>query len=353
MPDNTRGILPLTGDGITFGHLDLIDRAATRCTHLTVAFLENPNKAGTTVFIPQERFSHAEYLVATFLPQHNITVITSNECLTDCFLRYGCDVVFRGIRTVHDRQAEERELLYHEQILPGITARTVFIEANPALAHIESTVVRRFAEQHFDASAMVPLFIQARLWRKLHGQKVVGITGTTTPNVRNHLEKALTVLCEAHIPAHHISLTELANEFMCEDSPGIKVLQQKIGRAEPNSPESHEAHALFNAHLYRHYRHTLKGRQGVILVSYDYLVEDHLNHWVNNNVIVITDEESTAPSAPRTFGESWPHDRKHRTALERATHDHYGLVLNYPLTATTLPEGLGAIIEAKVRSGAL
>ena len=46
-----RGLLSLSFDPITFGHVDIINRAMQQCEHLIVAVLNNPDKKSSYVFV--------------------------------------------------------------------------------------------------------------------------------------------------------------------------------------------------------------------------------------------------------------------------------------------------------------
>jgi len=356
MKQYRRGILPLSGDPLTWGHLDIIKRAGEQCDYLVLAILHNPAKIGSCVFDEQERIKHVERVIKDFCPCVEAVVLSSEESMTDMLLRENCDVVFRGARDEHDRRYEEQQLVYHEMVFPGMRNRTVILEADPNLKHVQSTVARNFAVQHLDATGLVPMFIQARLWRRIHKQKVIGVTGIPGVGKTTLIKATIQAVRENKLPAHHVVLNDLMETLLAEDSPGAKALKMRLdAHSESLFPELPEdLRTLLFAHLSRHYRQALKGRSGIVFVEGSYLAEDDLLHWVNNNIVVVTRSSfSSSDGSTRTTGETWDSDRKLAFCKENAERDKYGLVFSFKHEKNNFSKGLGGIIVAKTRNGEL
>jgi len=343
-----RGLLPLSGDPITYGHLDIIKRAMNNCQHLIVAVLNNPDKKSQYVFELDERLKLAEKSIADYCEADNFEVIGSEDSMIDIYLDYGCDVIYRGARDKQDAEYEKQQIRYYEMLLPGISNRVVIFKANPKLAHVQSTVVRNFAEQHLDATSMVSMYTQARLWRQIHGQKVFGITGNHGVGKTALIEAGLGVIRTDGMPAYHIDLQVLRKKVLEGKTPGIEKLKKEIADRPLNQCGA-ETKAIFMAHLSRLYRHELKGRKGIILVEDTHLIEDGLFHWVNNNIIIVT--STMHMSTPAGDDTCLSTDFKLQQARMVAEKDSYGVVFDFPNNEDTFTPGLGGIIVAKARGG--
>lgn len=113
----------------------------------------NPNKAGRLPLTERLKRLRA---AATGLG--NVTVAShTGGLLVDYCRRVGIDVVLRGVRGVRDLDYEmPMARMNHE--LAGV--ETFFIAADPALAHISSTLVTTMSQQdpvpHDAASELLP-----------------------------------------------------------------------------------------------------------------------------------------------------------------------------------------------------
>lgn len=350
-----RGLLPLSGDPITYGHLDIIQRAGKRCDELIVALLDNPGKANTYVFKVPERLKNLERAIAENCHDLNVTVMHSEDSTVDVFLTQGCDVLFRGARDKNDLEYEKQQLYYYDLIVPGMSDKTVILDANPRWKHVQSTVVRNFAQAHLDATAMIPMFIQARLWRHLHGQKVVGITGLPGVGKTTLIQAALPQIRADGMKAHHVDMNTVIKAMLEQNNQGIKELKEKLA-ANGDRPMAPDLRELFLQHLSRAYRQEITGRSGIVLVEYSYLLEDAMAHWVNNNVIVITSRDFLpAPDSERHTAPHWTADEKLAAAQRVADHDNYGMVLAFPNNrdASIVLDGIGPLLIAKARGGGI
>ncbi|MGI5451272.1 pantetheine-phosphate adenylyltransferase [Streptomyces sp. CA-243310] len=136
-----RALFPGSFDPITQGHQDILRRAALMFDEVVVCVMFNPNKTGRLPITERlDRLRSA----ATDLS--NVTVDShTGGLLVDYCRRVGVDVVIRGVRGVTDLEYE-MPMAHMNHELVGI--ETVFIAADPALAHISSTLVTAMGQQH-------------------------------------------------------------------------------------------------------------------------------------------------------------------------------------------------------------
>jgi len=148
-----RALFPGSFDPVTPGHQDVLRRAALLFDEVVVCVMFNANKTGR--FPVPERL---ERLRAAAADLSNVTVDShTGGLLVDYCRRAGIDVVIRGVRGASDLDYEmPMARMNHE--LAGV--ETFFIDADPALAHISSTLVtatsRRDRAPDDDASEPLP-----------------------------------------------------------------------------------------------------------------------------------------------------------------------------------------------------
>ncbi|MGW2780112.1 pantetheine-phosphate adenylyltransferase [Streptomyces populi] len=148
-----RALFPGSFDPVTPGHQDVLRRAAILFDEVVVCVMFNANKTGR--FPVPERL---ERLRAAAADLSNVTVDShTGGLLVDYCRRAGIDVVIRGVRGASDLDYEmPMARMNHE--LAGV--ETFFIAADPALAHVSSTLVtatsRRDRAPDDDASEPLP-----------------------------------------------------------------------------------------------------------------------------------------------------------------------------------------------------
>ncbi|MEW2287480.1 pantetheine-phosphate adenylyltransferase [Streptomyces sp. NPDC047841] len=129
-----RALFPGSFDPVTQGHQDVLRRASVLFDEVVVCVMSNSNKTGR--FPLTERLDR---LRAAATDLGNVTVDShTGGLLAEYCRRAGIDVVIRGVRGVRDLDHEmPMARMNHE--LAGV--ETFFIAADPALAHISSTLV--------------------------------------------------------------------------------------------------------------------------------------------------------------------------------------------------------------------
>ena len=169
MPDAAANIaiFPGTFDPVTYGHLDIIERAARLYARLIVAVGQNPLK--TEVFSADER---RDMLVEHTAAWHNIEVQTYSGLTVEFARTTGASVILRGIRDNVDLHAE-LEIATTNRIIDGI--ETVFLMTSGEHMLTSSTLIKQIVEiGRYDAtrlSRLVPLDVAERLKARLRDHK--------------------------------------------------------------------------------------------------------------------------------------------------------------------------------------
>jgi len=131
-------IYPGSFDPVTYGHLDLIERAARLFPRLVVAVVGNPSKQA--MFTTEERVALLEAEVAPLGP--GIEVEAFDGLLVDRCAELGITTVVKGLRGVGDLEIELRMAQTNRQI--G-AVETVFLATAPERSHLASSFVREVA----------------------------------------------------------------------------------------------------------------------------------------------------------------------------------------------------------------
>lgn len=306
----THGLVPISGDPITFGHIDLIERAARECTTLTVLIANSDAKRGRYTFDLPTRVELANHCLKHL---DNVCVIGSDGLLVDVFLERGCDVVFRGIRNMADQEYELSLMGAHNLILPGFTDKVEFLLARQDKRHISSSAVRELVRHGVDVSGLVPIEIKAELEEKLLGVQLIGVTGEIATG-KSHVASRLA----ARMGAIHINMDDLIRQIYTERCEGTAKLLRELSDAvtgmgilNPDGSLNKDAmrHAIFThpmaqanrkaveeistPYVLRLLRKKLVGHTGkrLIIIEWAQLVEMNMCGLVNNRVIVVSAQD--------------------------------------------------------------
>ncbi len=154
-----RAIYPGSFDPVTYGHLDIIRRAAGMFDELIVGVLINKKK--TPLFSVEERTDMIRELTAD-LP--NVRVLSFEGLLIDFAKRENATFLVRGLRAVTDFDYELMMAQTNHVQMPEID--TVFFATDLKYSYLSSTIVREFASFQGDVSKFVPPLVEEALRKK-------------------------------------------------------------------------------------------------------------------------------------------------------------------------------------------
>lgn len=156
-----KAIYPGSFDPITYGHLDIIRRAAMMYDELVVVVLINDAKK--PLFTVEER---VEMLKETVGELPNVTVKASPGLTVNFARKEGASVIIRGIRAVMDYEYELQQSTINMMLADEI--ETVFLLARPEYSFLSSSAAKTVASYKGDLKHFVPNNIAKRLEKKLH-----------------------------------------------------------------------------------------------------------------------------------------------------------------------------------------
>ncbi|MCT6838658.1 MAG: pantetheine-phosphate adenylyltransferase [Bifidobacteriales bacterium] len=160
------GFYPGTFDPITFGHLDVIDRAAVLFDHVVVGVAINDAKAPLLGF--EERRGLVEQEIASLPHRDRISVTGFDTLLVDAVRQAGAGTVIRGLRSAGDFDFETQLSGALRRLAPEI--ETVFLLASENHRTTASRIVKEIARLGGDISP----FVSDRTARHLRGKLAGG-----------------------------------------------------------------------------------------------------------------------------------------------------------------------------------
>ena len=153
-------IYPGSFDPVTYGHLDIIRRAASIFDELTVSVLNNTQK--TPLFSVEERVKILEEATKD-LP--NVKIDSFSGLLIDYARRKDIHVAIRGLRAITDFEYE-LQTAQTNTMLSGGELDTMFLTTRLEYAYLSSSSVKEIAQFHGDISKCVPEFVAELLYEK-------------------------------------------------------------------------------------------------------------------------------------------------------------------------------------------
>ncbi|MFC5702208.1 pantetheine-phosphate adenylyltransferase [Cohnella faecalis] len=154
--DKLTAVYPGSFDPVTFGHLDIIRRAAKQFDRLIVAVLNNTSKS--PLFSVEERKALLAE-VTRDLP--NVEIDSFRDLLVRYMRSRQADVIVRGIRSVTDFEYELQMASTNRQLDEGI--ETIFMMTNPKYSYLSSSIVKEIAKFQGAVHDLVPPSVEAAL----------------------------------------------------------------------------------------------------------------------------------------------------------------------------------------------
>ncbi|HAV00406.1 MAG TPA: pantetheine-phosphate adenylyltransferase [Lachnospiraceae bacterium] len=145
-----KAIYPGSFDPVTYGHLDIIGRAAEAFDELIVCVLDNKNKH--PLFSVDERVNILTELTKEL---DNVRIDSYTGLLVDCCLQKGAHVIVRGLRAVTDFEYE-LQMAQTNRKLAKMQVDTMFLTTDLRYAYLSSSTVKEVASFGGDISDFVP-----------------------------------------------------------------------------------------------------------------------------------------------------------------------------------------------------
>jgi len=141
-------IYPGSFDPITFGHIDIINRACLIFDEVIIAITQNNSKK------PFLDIKTRITLTKQSVSAKNIKVLSFDNLLVDFAKDNNASVILRGIRAVSDFEYEFQLAGMNKQLNKNI--ETIFMTPNEKYTNISSTLVREISNLGGKISQFVP-----------------------------------------------------------------------------------------------------------------------------------------------------------------------------------------------------
>ncbi len=137
---NRTALCPGTFDPVTFGHLDVINRASAMFDEVVVAVVNLPWRKGATLFSADERVAFLRNATSS-LP--NISVETFSTLLVDFAREQEATAIIKGLRAISDFEYELEMNQLNRRQAPEI--ESIYLMASPKYSFISSSGVKELA----------------------------------------------------------------------------------------------------------------------------------------------------------------------------------------------------------------
>ncbi len=152
-------LYPGTFDPVTFGHLDVIERAADIFDRVVVLVATNSQKQ--PLFTGEERVAMVRQSIRGL---KNVRVDMFDGLLVAYARKAGAKTIVRGLRAVSDFEFEFQMALTNRKLANEIT--TVFLMPHERYTYLNSSIVREIARLGGNISQFVPPHVRRMLASK-------------------------------------------------------------------------------------------------------------------------------------------------------------------------------------------
>ncbi len=162
-----KAIYPGSFDPITYGHLDIIERAARIFDELIIGVLNNKSK--NPLFSVEERVRMIREVTKNM---ENVKVVAFEGLLIDFAKQMDADIIVRGLRGVADFEYELQMAQTHRKLDARI--ETFFMTTSLEYAYLSSSTVREVASFGGDISQFVPDPVRVQIIKKMKEKGIKG-----------------------------------------------------------------------------------------------------------------------------------------------------------------------------------
>ncbi|TCI90550.1 pantetheine-phosphate adenylyltransferase [Tenacibaculum sp. M341] len=345
-------IYGFSGDPITKGHIDVIERALAVFGELIVGIGMNPAKK---YFLSlEERRILAEESLKSY---ENIKVISFRGLLVDYAYENGINTVIRGIRNNEDLNYEV--MLYQIGKSQQLNIDTIFFPSSQELSHISSGASKALQLEQGLIHEYVPLCVKQKLEQKLSKQYIISITGLIGSGKSFISNKLLEIASYSNIEAYVVDIDKIGHQILGSlEQPLYVELRNKIANTFgkelllsdgfidrkqlgkilfSNKQLLDEFNLLIYKPLLLRLRREIYGKKGLIILDSALIAESEMGYLSNNNIVLVdVDKESqnkrlnnrgyTTEQIENRLNSQYTFELKEKMISDSIARDNHGII---------------------------
>jgi len=161
-PDPRIAVCPGSYDPITYGHLDVIGRAAHLFDEVVVGVVDLPQRKGSTLFSVEERLGFIEEATAGW---EHVRAEPFSVLVVEFARNNGARSIVKGLRAISDFEYEFEMHQLNRLQAPDID--TLYLMASPQYSFLSSSGIKELAAFGGNIEELVPERVAARLKEEL------------------------------------------------------------------------------------------------------------------------------------------------------------------------------------------
>jgi pantetheine-phosphate adenylyltransferase len=161
-PDPRIAVCPGSYDPVTYGHLDVISRAAAMFDKVIVAVVNLPVRKGGTLFDAEQRVRFVQNATSDL---GNVTVEPFSILVVEFARQRGAKAIVKGLRAISDFEYELEMNQLNRRQAPDV--ESVYLMASPKYSFIRSSGVKELATFGGIIDDMVPDEVAVALKERL------------------------------------------------------------------------------------------------------------------------------------------------------------------------------------------
>jgi len=373
----TKAIYAFSGDPITYGHVDIVERAARLFEHVVVGIGVNPKKKDKYMFSLEERADMARKSLAGI---SNVSVTSFTGLLVDFAYEQGIKVIVKGIRNMVDFDYEHG--LHQAGESQGLSIETIPLFAKPHLSHVSSSMVKGIQAEYGLIQSFVPLYVKQCLEEKMINQNLVGITGESGCG-KSYISRRFVELGQARgMQVHEIDLDAIGHQVLGSlQEPAYQEVRTRIadrfgpatrsadgsidrkalGSVVFNDPSAlQELNDIMNIPMEVRIKRERYGKEGMMVFNAALIAESGYGRICNNNVILVDVDKPTqkarlesrdhlsAEQVEKRLASQYTFNEKRSRLYASIARDHHGKVWTVDNSQSADSQGIEKVFEAVV-----
>jgi pantetheine-phosphate adenylyltransferase len=154
-------VCPGSFDPVTYGHIDIIERASKIFDKVIVVVSKNSEKNALFSMDERERF-----LKETCSHIDNLEIDSFSGLLVDYMKTKKASVIIKGLRAVSDFEYEFQMALMNRTLNDGV--ETLFMMTSHEYSYISSSLVKEVAQYGGDLNGLLPDLVRKELYKRYH-----------------------------------------------------------------------------------------------------------------------------------------------------------------------------------------